>query len=88
MVSENIYKRNPIYKWTNFQEDLGYSPYEYPVNKQPTPVREFRAYIEKDCETSATKKESESNLLKKYGGLQFKGDNYGIINTINPSDLE
>ena len=59
---------------------------ESPGNNQPNPVRAFRAYIEKYWETASTKKndqQSEAKLLKKYGGLQFKGDNYGIIYTIN-----
>ena len=32
-------------------------------------------------------KQSEAKLLKNYGGLQFKDDNYGIIYTIYCDDL-
>ena len=87
-VPERSYKRKSIYNLKNLQNYLGYCPDGSPGNRQSPPVSELRAYIEKYWETSATKKDdkqSETNLLKKYGGIQFKDDNYGIIYTIGPS---
>ena len=54
-------------------------------------MRELCTHIEKYWETSGTKKndqQSKANPLKKYGGLHLKGDNDGIIYTINPRYIE
>ena len=51
---------------------------------------EFYAYIDKYLDTATTKKndlQSKANPTNKYGGLQFKYDNYGIIYTINTRDI-
>ena len=74
-----------MYDWTHFQGEIWYSPDESLRDRKPPTMTYFCVHIEKDQETTTTKKSDEKikeKCQKKYGGLEFKYDNYGIIYTV------
>ena len=67
------------------------SPDHSPGYSQPPHVRKFCFHIEKYWETVTTNKndqQREAKILKKYGVFQFKDDNYGIIYTTKPINIQ
>ena len=74
-VDARSYKSKYVFDRTGFQEDIGYSPYESPVDRNPPPVRKYMPMlisIGKPPPTRKTPKKQGEASQEAWGPL-FQG---------------